>query len=364
MRAGVFADAVRKINLLEPEFVICVGDLIEGYTEDANELELQWSEFEEIVSRLETPFFHVAGNHDVSNALMLEGWRERFGPSYYHFVYKDVLFLCLDTESGGRNHKKGRISDEQLDYFREVLDKHRQARWTLVFLHKPVWEYKDPSWDRFEQLLADRRYTVFAGHEHQYAMTVRGGRRYIRLATTGGGSLLKGPSVGTFDHIVWVTMTDNGPRLANLMLDGIHDENVTPYAIAAMAKTIKKKLDAGEIVEFEAVKLSGDVFTGAKTEMKISNFAPFPMKVSGRFTHGPMVSVQPETVEATVLPLLGKVIGIYVVAEKAVRVEQVGGIEFEGLISYEFAGRGPVEAKVSTGIVVQGQEQEGLAEDE
>jgi len=161
MRAGVFADAVRKINLLEPEFVICVGDLIEGYTEDANELEIQWSEFEEIVSRLETPFFHVAGNHDVSNALMLEAWRERFGPSYYHFVYKDVLFLCLNTESGGRNHKEGRISDEQLDYFREVLDKHRQARWTLVFLHKPVWEYEDPSWLRFEQLLADRPYTVF-----------------------------------------------------------------------------------------------------------------------------------------------------------------------------------------------------------
>ena len=33
-REGVFEDAVRKINLVQPEFVITVGDLIEGYTED------------------------------------------------------------------------------------------------------------------------------------------------------------------------------------------------------------------------------------------------------------------------------------------------------------------------------------------
>src|SRR5579863_6918860 len=33
-RPGVFAAAVQKINLMQPEFVISVGDLIEGYSED------------------------------------------------------------------------------------------------------------------------------------------------------------------------------------------------------------------------------------------------------------------------------------------------------------------------------------------
>ncbi|MFN0195227.1 MAG: serine/threonine protein phosphatase, partial [Planctomycetaceae bacterium] len=33
-RAGIFESAVPKINLLQPEFVISVGDLIEGSTED------------------------------------------------------------------------------------------------------------------------------------------------------------------------------------------------------------------------------------------------------------------------------------------------------------------------------------------
>ncbi|MCH7944837.1 MAG: serine/threonine protein phosphatase, partial [Armatimonadetes bacterium] len=32
-RAGVFPDAMRKLNLLQPEFVMSVGDPVEGYTE-------------------------------------------------------------------------------------------------------------------------------------------------------------------------------------------------------------------------------------------------------------------------------------------------------------------------------------------
>src|SRR5881392_4081346 len=34
-RPGVFSRAVEQINLMQPEFVLSVGDLIEGYTEDA-----------------------------------------------------------------------------------------------------------------------------------------------------------------------------------------------------------------------------------------------------------------------------------------------------------------------------------------
>lgn len=38
-RPGIFEDGVRKLNLLQPEFVMSVGDLIEGYTEDLAELD-------------------------------------------------------------------------------------------------------------------------------------------------------------------------------------------------------------------------------------------------------------------------------------------------------------------------------------
>jgi hypothetical protein len=104
------------------------------------------------------------------------------------------------------------------------------VRWTLIFMHKPLFvEHKGKShekWAQIQDALIDRPHTVFAGHWHNYAKYEKHGRDYIVLATTGGGSDLSGIADGKFDHIVWVTMTDQGPRIANLMLDGIHDKNV------------------------------------------------------------------------------------------------------------------------------------------
>ena len=42
MRPGIIEAAVEKLNLLQPEFVMSVGDLIEGYTEDLNRLVYEW----------------------------------------------------------------------------------------------------------------------------------------------------------------------------------------------------------------------------------------------------------------------------------------------------------------------------------
>src|ERR671939_419838 len=45
-RPKVFSRAVEQLNLLQPEFVVCVGDLIEGYTTDAGRLAREWREFQ------------------------------------------------------------------------------------------------------------------------------------------------------------------------------------------------------------------------------------------------------------------------------------------------------------------------------
>ena len=50
--------------------------------------------------------------------------------------------------------------------------------------------------------------------------------KYYQLATTGGGSLLRGQAYGEFDHVVWLTMEADGPHIANLLLDGILPANV------------------------------------------------------------------------------------------------------------------------------------------
>ena len=74
-------------------------------------------------------------------------------------------------------------------------------------------------------MLKNRKHTVFAGHNHSYQHYDRNNSSYIRLATTGGGSGLRGPLFGEFDQVVWITMAEDGPVIANLLLEGIWDED-------------------------------------------------------------------------------------------------------------------------------------------
>lgn len=222
-RPGIFETAVDKVNLLQPEFVMSIGDLIEGDEHDAAKVDAEWTEFKGLIGKLEMPFFLVPGNHDMKSDMMVTEWRRRFGPIYYHFRYRDVLFLCLNTEDPPASH----MSDAQVEYVRKALDDNKDVRWTLVFMHKPLWDYKDTGgWEKIEALLQGRNYTVFTGHRHSYMKFTRHAHKYYVFATTGGSSKLRGIPYGEFDEIVWVTMKKDGPRIANLLLDGILDENV------------------------------------------------------------------------------------------------------------------------------------------
>ena len=220
-RPGIFAKGVEKLNLLQPEFVMSVGDLIDGYTRDTVRLNTEWNEFQGFIKNLKSPFFYVPGNHDITNEVMEEKWNELFGVSYYHFVYKDVLFLCLNSEDNLRGAGRGTIDDKQYDYIKKTLEDNVDVKWTLVFLHQPLWVQEDTKrWKDVEALLQKRNHNVFAGHYHRYWKSKRNNGKYIALATTGGGSRLRGKAYGEFAHEVWATKTDDGPIFAKLFLDG------------------------------------------------------------------------------------------------------------------------------------------------
>ena len=79
-----------------------------------------------------------------------------------------------------------------------------------------------PGWKAIENALAGRSHTVFQGHRHGYQYERRGSGDYIRLATTGGVQL---PNHGrSMDHLVLVTVDDDGAHIANLLMGGILDK--------------------------------------------------------------------------------------------------------------------------------------------
>lgn len=287
-RPGVFASAIPKVNVLEPAFVVSVGDLIEGYTEDPAQIKREWDEFEGFVAGFETPFFYVAGNHDMNNAVMAEAWRARFGPSYYRFVYRDVLFLVLNSELfqmvGTKESLPGPWSqEEQLAFVEETLAEFPDPRWTIVLVHQPLWDYPTvlDDWLSLEAMLGERDYTVFAGHRHRYVRHVRNDRKYITLATTGGGSGLRGEIYGEFDQVALVTMTDAGPRLANLRLDGIAGDDLVTGpvrdAVANLSRAVRSLPGQG----------SGDTFDSGSVAFEVTNRGDQELRVGYHVDAGP-----------------------------------------------------------------------------
>ena len=59
-RKGVWQKGIKKINLMQPAFVVSVGDLINGYTKDLDTINAEW---EELFVKKQMPFFYVAANY-------------------------------------------------------------------------------------------------------------------------------------------------------------------------------------------------------------------------------------------------------------------------------------------------------------
>ncbi len=277
MRPGIFKEGTKRLNLLQPEFVMSVGDLIQGYTRDLDELNRQWDEFDEMVQNLEMPFFYVPGNHDITNEVMDSLWRERLGPTNYYFKYKDVLFMALNSEDQYRGASRGTISDEQYEWIKKTLEENKEVKWTLLFMHQPLWlqEAETLRWPDVEELLKNRDHTVFVGHRHHYVKYERNNGKYFMLATTGGGSSLRGPEFGEFDHVVWVTMTEAGPLIANVRLEGVYDENVMDEPTWDFISEMGRR----NPVEIEPL-YAEEKFEEGTVKIKITNDMEVPMEVT------------------------------------------------------------------------------------
>lgn len=350
-RPGVFEQGIEKFNLLQPEFVISVGDLIGGYTENVERINKQWDEFDQIISRLEMPFFYVPGNHDITNQVMEDIWKQRLGPTYYHFVYKNVLFLALNGEEGFDAHRNSFYSPEQREYVRKTLDENPDVRWTIIFMHKPIWADSAKSersgWSEIEEMLTDRKHTVFAGHHHSYKHYERNNTSYIQLATTGGGSGLAGPMYGQFDHIVWITLKDDGPVVANLMLEGIWDKEFSAEDIKNYLELTLKGKAVRPITEFS----ESSALFGTQIEFKAFNTQNIPMNVIVSFGSSENFSINPWSIERNVTPNSVEIFGASLkmktksLVDKKKLVKELNSLRAKYLITYDFEGYGKISVQ-------------------
>ena len=245
-RPGIFGRTMKAVNLLRPEFTICVGDLVEGTDglrgkEDARKaITGQSDELEEFINSLDMRFFHVVGNHDIylgwpgettAHDICKAEWQKRHGKdTYYDFMYKNCHFVCLNSMDGrdGRVPLQG-ITDEQFSWAEKSILEHKDSRWTFIFMHMPI-DWTSDKFLAFERKINSVNYTVFCGDWHTHVKAVRHGKNYYMLGTAGGvlpkGEIGDNMRYGNMDSVTWVTVTGNGPVIANLQLSGIFGDEV------------------------------------------------------------------------------------------------------------------------------------------
>ncbi|MGN6291627.1 MAG: metallophosphoesterase family protein [Chitinophagaceae bacterium] len=296
-RPGIFEDAVVKLNLLQPQFVISVGDLIDGKSYDSVEINRQWNEFDQDIAPLQMPFFYVPGNHDISNEVMEKEWRRRLGQPYYHFVYKNALFLCVNTEDGG----SGGIKKEQVAYFKKAIEENKNVRWTFLFMHRPVWQgkgQKQEGYEQIESLLEGRQYTLFSGHHHTYLSSIKNGKKHFVLGSTGGGSDLRGEKYGEYDHITLVSLTKKDPVIVNLKLDGIIKEDI----VNDTSNTVTQCLINGTWLKPLPVVSDSVYMPQLSGKLVLRNELNIPLKVTGSLASQNGIEWIPKEIDRLVKP--------------------------------------------------------------
>ncbi|HOV72814.1 MAG TPA: metallophosphoesterase [Candidatus Hydrogenedentes bacterium] len=208
-QTDVFKQMIREWNILEPAFVIEVGDLVLGGS--ADNLPVQWDLFERTIAECRPPYFSAPGNHDISDAASEKIWNERMGPAHYAFSCGNSRFIVLNSEEVDA---LDRLSDAQTAWFKHELETAKAAN-IFVFIHQPYFmDYDDPrladrAWERRWNYLAELMRghpvrAVFAGHQHGYRyFGIRDGVHYVVAA--GAASFGKGPEwKGGFNHYLLV----------------------------------------------------------------------------------------------------------------------------------------------------------------
>ncbi len=130
-----FKQAVKQINVLNPDFVIICGDLVDNPNDSS------FSDFKKIKDGFKMPSYCASGNHDVGNVpndSTLNYYRKTIGKDYYEFQNKGYSFIVTNTQLWKVNVEKE--SEKHNNWFKKTL-KNQSIKQNPVFVigHYPLY---------------------------------------------------------------------------------------------------------------------------------------------------------------------------------------------------------------------------------
>ena len=232
---GVNGPVLSKLSKMaaevKPAFAIFSGDLIVGSKGDLNEYKKQINNFALAIKPLSDicKIYYAFGNHDIKNPEQQKYCAEFFkNPTTYEgkykghvysFDYEDCHFIAVATSLDGEEHL---ISDEQMKWLENDLEKNKTADHIFVFGHDPAYpagphknssldQYKDRR-DKFWALLEKYKVDAYlCGHEHLYN-SKKQGSVYQILNGSCGAPLYKGFG-GYFFHFAKIDVSGKSLKI-------------------------------------------------------------------------------------------------------------------------------------------------------
>jgi hypothetical protein len=292
-KEGVFAEVVEKINQLAPDFVMCVGDLIDGYTIDSQVMKNQWKSFHDRIAKLNAPFFYMPGNHDVANNMLFNEWIRLYGYDYYSFYISKSLFIIINAYE----HNKGELSDKQVQYVKSVLEQHNPDDPVFLFSHPPLWNlFSKKGLNELEPLLNKYKTTFFCGDDHHYIMKEFKGHYHYMLSNSGGAFDRENISLGIFNHILWVTSSSGRLTIANILTDGIIPTDVVDNSTEKQVYSLLRD----DWISIRPTYINESTSGQFKSGLSATNRGDFPLYLTGRFLKKEKISFEPDSFAFTI----------------------------------------------------------------
>ena len=211
--------AVEDLNIVRPDAVFTVGDMVQGYTRSTSVWNTEADEYLGAVGKLSAAFYPTAGNHDVisgtrtaGDATFAEQYRQRFGPVWYSVELDLATVLVVFSDEGLGDSKMG-FSDAQIAWLSGALQSASKRNQPIFLLmHRPMWRYPSVKWnDRVQPLLEKAGVdAVIAGHFHALQREADVGGVQYHIVGTCGGMIDQHPLAGQMQHLTFVDCTSEG----------------------------------------------------------------------------------------------------------------------------------------------------------
>jgi predicted phosphodiesterase len=181
---GVYDQVWREIAAWKPEFVVGVGDSIQGGADD--KAAEQWAEWRRMMAPFaKIPLCLAPGNHDIWSAASEQLFRKFTGHApHYSFDRGKAHFAILD------NSRSDAMPDEQIAFLESDLKEHAGAPMKFVVSHRPSWivavALRNAAFPLHRLARQYKVRYVIAGHVHQMMRFELEGITYVSAPSAGG----------------------------------------------------------------------------------------------------------------------------------------------------------------------------------